>query len=451
MREYFLTSNRLKFSIWNEKDVNLALELWGNSKVTKFITAKGKMSNEEIIQRLRKEIETYNKYKVQYWPIFIKETKENIGCCGLRPYDIEKNIFEIGVHLKDKYWGQGFAKEACNAVIKYAFKELSIEGLFAGHNPMNIASKNLLQCIGFKYTHDEFYPPTALKHPSYTLRQVDFTKKNKEVDVIDSKVEKKINDINNILSFLAKKDIDALSKEALLKKYGIEEVDLIIVLGNSIPYIAEIAAKAYKSGLSKNLMIAGGTGHATKFLINNILNDERYKKINTTNKSEAEILRDVVVENHHLEKEEVIIEVNSTNCGSNAYEALGKLKEIDKMPNSIIIIQDPTLQLRTLASFKKEWEREKTLIISYAPFIPKVKENGIGYGYLNSDIPGLWDKERLIDLIMGEIPRLLDDENGYGPNGKGFIDHVDIPIEVINSYKRLLKYYNEYNEIKDRL
>ena len=31
---------------------------------------------------------------------------------------------------------------------------------------------------------------------------------------------------------------------------------------------------------------------------------------------------------------------------------------------------------------------------------------------------------------MGEVPRLRDDEHGYGPLGRGFIAHVDVPDEV---------------------
>lgn len=33
-------------------------------------------------------------------------------------------------------------------------------------------------------------------------------------------------------------------------------------------------------------------------------------------------------------------------------------------------------------------------------------------------------------LLWGEIPRLTDDADGYGPRGKNFIAHVDIPTEV---------------------
>lgn len=38
---------------------------------------------------------------------------------------------------------------------------------------------------------------------------------------------------------------------------------------------------------------------------------------------------------------------------------------------------------------------------------------------------------------MGEIPRLRDDENGYGPNGKNFIAHVNIPDEIKEAYNIL--------------
>jgi hypothetical protein len=49
----------------------------------------------------------------------------------------------------------------------------------------------------------------------------------------------------------------------------------------------------------------------------------------------------------------------------------------------------------------------------------------------------LWDHQRFFDLIMGEIPRLTDDENGYGPKGKGFIAHVDVPDEIEAAWARL--------------
>jgi hypothetical protein len=46
--------------------------------------------------------------------------------------------------------------------------------------------------------------------------------------------------------------------------------------------------------------------------------------------------------------------------------------------------------------------------------------------------------ERFLALILGEVRRLRDDENGYGPRGRSFLPHVEIPEPVIESYKRVL-------------
>jgi uncharacterized SAM-binding protein YcdF (DUF218 family) len=259
----------------------------------------------------------------------------------------------------------------------------------------------------------------------------------------------KINDINSVARFLGKRDIDELSRKELEKKFGITQVDMIIILGNSIPYIAELGAKAYKSGLARKIMIAGGIGHATKYLIQNVLQDSKYTDIDVIDKSEAEILSQIIVKNENVEKNKIIIESKSTNCGSNAQEALKLLKAVGEVPKSIILMQDPAMQLRSHASFLKEWGEEKT-IISYSPFIPMLVTSEDDCQFANGEICGLWTMDRFIDLIMGEIPRLKDDENGYGPRGRGYIVHVDIPQEVINAYERLLTFYTEYSEIKNR-
>ena len=111
---------------------------------------------------------------MQYWPIFLLSTGEHIGCCGLRPYDLTKHIYEIGFHIRSQQWGRGFASEAARRVMAFAFEDLNAKGLFAGHNPRNKASRKLLGKLGFRYTHDEYYAPTGLNHPSYLLTKEDY-------------------------------------------------------------------------------------------------------------------------------------------------------------------------------------------------------------------------------------------------------------------------------------
>lgn len=170
-RDYFIKTERIGFSHWKENDSSLAVLLWGEPEVTHYICASGVFSAEEIANRLCTEIGNYEKYHVQYFPIFDLTNGELIGCCGLRPYKCEKNVYEIGFHLRKKYWKQGYGFEAASAMIEYAFDVLQAKELKAGHNPNNIASKKLLTKLGFQYEADEYYKPTGLYHPSYSLKQ----------------------------------------------------------------------------------------------------------------------------------------------------------------------------------------------------------------------------------------------------------------------------------------
>jgi ribosomal-protein-alanine N-acetyltransferase len=164
---YFVESDRLGFSCWREDDLPLAMHLWGDPKVSSLIG--GPFAPDEVNARLRREIELMSSYAVQYWPIFLLQNGEFAGCAGLRPYRYEEQIFEMGVHLRPQNWGRGLAQEAGRAVIAFAFEALRAKALFAGHHPANTASRRLIEKLGFRFTHEELYPPTGLKHPSYLL------------------------------------------------------------------------------------------------------------------------------------------------------------------------------------------------------------------------------------------------------------------------------------------
>jgi ribosomal-protein-alanine N-acetyltransferase len=162
-------TDRLVFVTWQEGDAVLAMGLWGDPEVTALLVAGQPWTREEVLGRLGAEIACEREHGVQYWPVFLKAGGEHVGCCGLRPRDPDRGIWELGAHLRGKFWGQGLAAEAARAVIRFAFQELGAAALFAGHHPDNAASRRLLEGLGFRCTHREFYPPTGSEHPSYLL------------------------------------------------------------------------------------------------------------------------------------------------------------------------------------------------------------------------------------------------------------------------------------------
>ncbi|WP_199909960.1 GNAT family N-acetyltransferase [Paenibacillus sp. CAA11] len=170
MREFIFQTIRLGFSEWHSSDLNLAIDLWGDPLVARFISAKGAFSKKEISERLLKEIQNNLNYQVQYWPLFELEDGKMIGCCGLRPYNKEIQAFELGFHLKSEYWGKGYAFEAASAVLDHARHNLNTDYIVAGHHPENTASAKLLGKLGFEYTRHEYYEATGLEHPTYILK-----------------------------------------------------------------------------------------------------------------------------------------------------------------------------------------------------------------------------------------------------------------------------------------
>lgn len=166
-RDYFLRTSRLGFSRWTSTDFALALALWGDAEVTNLIG--GPFTPEQIRTRMDREIASLRDYGVQYWPIFVLTTGRHAGCAGLRPYRMEEKVYELGFHLRPEHWGRGLAQEAGRAVIGYAFESLGAKALFAGHHPANLVSRRVIEKLGFRATHEEFYPPTGLNHPSYLL------------------------------------------------------------------------------------------------------------------------------------------------------------------------------------------------------------------------------------------------------------------------------------------
>jgi len=166
-KSYFLTTARLGFRCWKADDLELALELWGDTRVSKFIG--GPFSAEQISKRLHEEMALMATQKVQYWPVFLLEDGQHAGCAGLRPYKPEARIYEIGVHLRPPFWHKGLAEEATRAIASYAFDVLDIEGLFAGHHPGNTTSRHLLEKNGFSLVGEQFYAPTGVVEPTYLL------------------------------------------------------------------------------------------------------------------------------------------------------------------------------------------------------------------------------------------------------------------------------------------
>lgn len=237
--------------------------------------------------------------------------------------------------------------------------------------------------------------------------------------------------INELGAFCGKRDIPDLTQKSLEDSYGIKKADVFVLFGGTILEGGNVLAEAIKAQMADTYIIVGGAGHTTDTLRQ--IMRKNLDGAETENLTEAELFDMYLKKVYGLQVD--YLECHSTNCGNNITYLLELLKKHNVVCNSIILAQDATMQYRMAATLKK-YAPEGMTIINYATYQVRVleRENALVY----EEIPlGMWEMERYITLLMGEIPRLRDDENGYGPCGKGFISHVDIPESVESAFEKL--------------
>jgi ribosomal-protein-alanine N-acetyltransferase len=165
-----LSTDRLFLRPWEENDFGLARSLWGDPNVMTFLG--GALSDEKVREKMRAEMACLDKNGVQYWPIFEKQSDEFVGCCGLRPWVYTApEGHELGFHLLKAKWGNGYAFEVAQGVVKHGFEKLQFPVLRAGHHPEHLNSKKILLKLKFQFVDEVFYKPTGLMHPTYELRR----------------------------------------------------------------------------------------------------------------------------------------------------------------------------------------------------------------------------------------------------------------------------------------
>ncbi len=223
-----------------------------------------------------------------------------------------------------------------------------------------------------------------------------------------------VDDLNLLARFLAAPD--PLPSKA----------DLIVVLGSALPVNATYGAQLFHQSLAPFVLISGGIGHSTPALWANL----EEEGIEGEDRAEADIFHDLMVGRYQVPADKILVEAISTNCGSNAIQSKRLLDKVGLQPASMILIQDPTMQRRTHASFRNSFP--EAALHNAPPFIPTVTTNGL-------DNEG-WSFDRFLELLLGEIPRFA----AYGPQGQGFIAQVDIPQEVNAAWHRLSQSFPDH-------
>lgn len=264
-----------------------------------------------------------------------------------------------------------------------------------------------------------------------------------------------LKDIQTLADFLGPRDFGQLTRQSLQEDTGLAQADIFVLFGGSILEGIYVLNQAMENKLAKVFIIVGGAGHTTEVLRKQAR--RAYPALTFDPEISEARLFETILESQ-FGKHATFLEECSTNCGNNISNLFELLEEKQISWQSMILCQDATMQWRMSATLEKQMldvleqdpfsslsggpESYPKTILNYAAYkvSPVIVHNQVDFESLPL---GMWSFERYLSLLLGEIPRLQDNAQGYGPEGAGYIAHVSLDPLVLEAFSRLAVQFPE--------
>ncbi|MBY0418421.1 MAG: GNAT family N-acetyltransferase [Pararheinheimera sp.] len=129
-------------------DAAFALRLYNDPSFLQHIGDKGVRTVEDAENNLQQgAMASYSQHGYGMWLVEDKHGQA-IGLCGLIKRDFLAET-DLGYAYLPEFFGQGYAYEAATAVLAYAAEHTALKTIVAIVSPDNLASKSLLEKLGF--------------------------------------------------------------------------------------------------------------------------------------------------------------------------------------------------------------------------------------------------------------------------------------------------------------
>lgn len=102
--------------------------------------------------------------------VYRKDTGQYVGWCGIAESRFLQEI-ELSYRLCRDCWSNGFATEASRALLAEFFQMTEIKNVFSCTHPDNIASRRVLEKLGFVFSHHVLSRPIQRDMPVFVLRR----------------------------------------------------------------------------------------------------------------------------------------------------------------------------------------------------------------------------------------------------------------------------------------
>lgn len=146
-----LTTSRLILRAFTLDDSEIVAKLCHNKKIYEMTSS---LPYPYTVEIAKSWIECHEGWCQEFqrfeWAIVHAQTNQLFGAIGLS-YHREHHHGEVGYWLGEPYWNQGYATEALQCVIEWAFAEQHYHRIFARHFVFNLASRKVMEKSGLTY------------------------------------------------------------------------------------------------------------------------------------------------------------------------------------------------------------------------------------------------------------------------------------------------------------
>ena len=175
-----IETERLLIRRWRDGDREEYLASCNTEAVTAQLGGPAKI--EDIDAALARIAKSQDEHGFSFWAVERKSDGRFLGYCGLKLANlpgtpVEQDI-EIGWRLREDAWRQGYASEAAEAVLAWAWANLDVERIVSFTIPANAASRRVMERIGMirrpdlDFGHPAFPPGHPLSsHVAYVAER----------------------------------------------------------------------------------------------------------------------------------------------------------------------------------------------------------------------------------------------------------------------------------------
>lgn len=157
-----LETKRLVLRQWENEDYPHFARMCADPEVMKYFPSTlSESESAQLADEIRADID---KNGWGFWAVELKATGEFIGFVGLNLQDGESGIprvplIEIRWRIDRQFWHNGYATEAAEQALRYAFYVLGVDEVYSFSANINIPSQNVMKRLGMLNTRLDFNHP----------------------------------------------------------------------------------------------------------------------------------------------------------------------------------------------------------------------------------------------------------------------------------------------------